>query len=124
MARTRQIPREEWTAFLEWFNREQVKDAARRDATVEVLSPAIGNQVEATALPMLGLDFDPKSDLFEVYLEDLDHLASSPAELWVVEEDDGFIPEMQLVRGDGYKEILHLRRGGPLAHIVGPMSPR
>src|SRR5205823_2993371 len=59
---TRQIPRGEWKPFLERFTREHLREPPHT-TTVEVLSPAMGDQLEARNQRLLGLNYDPKSDV-------------------------------------------------------------
>ena len=74
-----------------------------------------GDQYEALTTRLLGLAYDPKRDAFEVQLEDLSHMVPCPTEIWVVEEEGGFVSSMVLVCPDGKREIIYVRRGGPLA---------
>ncbi len=115
MAATKRIPREQWASFFDRFTRAHLRDERPEAATVEILSPDPGDQVEAEAARLLGVSYDPKSEALEVLLENVDHLVFHPKEIWVVEEDDGFLPAIGLVRDDGTKELLSLRRTGPPA---------
>jgi hypothetical protein len=48
-------------------------------------------------------------------LEDADHLIFYPSEIWVLEGEPGFISTIEVVLPDGGKEIIYVRKGGPLA---------
>jgi hypothetical protein len=120
---TRQIPRGEWKPFLERFTREHLREPPHT-TTVEVLSPAMGDQLEARNQRLLGLNYDPKSDVLEVLLEGIDHLVFRPVELWVIESEDRFLSTLELVRPDGTRELLHLHRGGSPAPLRHPPSQR
>jgi len=115
MRTTKQLPRAEWKAYFDRFTREHVKDAAPGAATIEVMSPTLGDQFEVAAVRLLGLTFDPKSGALEVMLEGLDHLSLNPTEVWVLEGEPGFIATLEVVRADGIKEIIYIRRSGSLA---------
>ena len=69
------------------------------------MSPTVGDQFEARTERLLGLTYDPQSAAVEVLLEDVDHLAFHPVEIWVIETGDGFISTMELVLADGTREI-------------------
>src|SRR4051794_20512971 len=100
---TRQIPRAEWQSYFDRFTREHLaadEGAVHRAATVELLSQSLGDQYEATVVRLMGLAYDPKSNAFEVLLEDVDHLAFAPSQIWVIEEDDGFVSTLELVSPD------------------------
>jgi hypothetical protein len=112
---TRQIPRSEWTRYFERFTREQVGGEPPEVVTIEVLSPTSGDQFEAQTARLLGLSYDDKSSALEVLVEDLDHLVYYPAEIWVIEAEEGAPSTIAVVRADGSKEILYVHRGGPPA---------
>jgi hypothetical protein len=114
MGVTKRIPMAEWKSYFELFVKRHVA-SEQPAATIEILSPAIGDQYEAKVARLVGLSYDAKSNAFEVLLEDIDHLVFHPADIWVIEEDGGFISALELVRADGTKEIIHLSRSGPPA---------
>jgi len=123
MGTTKQIPPSEWKAYFERLNRKFLSDDSTEMVTVEVLSPELGDQIEAEAVRLEGIVYDPKSMALEVWMEDVDHLAYEPAEIWVVEDDDGFIANLEVVRTDGPKEVLYFHRGSPPARGYGQPSP-
>ena len=118
---TRQIPRNEWKAYLDRFTREHLTEAPP-EVTVEVLSPRLGDQYEVRAERLLGVTYDAKTSTVEILLEDVDHLVYRPVELWVIEQADGFLSSLELLRADGTKEILLIERTGPSASI-GDVAP-
>lgn len=123
MAITRELARGEWKTYFDRFTRRHLSDEgkARYQARVEVLSLAFGDQLEATLVRVIGIAYDPKSNAFELALENLDHLVFRPTEIWVIEEDDGFVSALEVVDADGNKEIINLRQSGPPA--VAPELP-
>ena len=113
MATTKQLPREDWHSYFEKFTSRHVSDT-QETVTIEVLSPEIGDQIEARDVPLLGITYDPKDDLLDVFVGDtLDHLIFTPREIYVVEEDDGFVSSLQVTRDEGVREVLQMRRGQP-----------
>jgi hypothetical protein len=122
MGTTRQIPRDEWREYFGRFTQEYL-DAKPEEVTMEVLSPAIGGQFEARFARLDGIAYDPDSSAFEVWVEEpLDHLALYPTEIWVDEEEGGFISMLEIVRPDGPKEVLSIQRRGPPARLQGERS--
>ena len=115
MSTTKQLPRAEWKDYLDRFTRERLGDDAPGAVTVEVISPTLGDQFEVSAVRLLGLAYDPKSRIFEVLVEDVDHLTFNPSEIWILEGEPGFISTVEVVTADGGKEIIYVRRSGPLA---------
>lgn len=110
------IDKEDWASFLEWVT--QGLSGAR--AEIDVLALDIGAQVEARAIPLLGLAYDRKSDLIEVALDGLDHLIHRPRELTAHEEEDGLI-SIRVVSEDDVTQIIKLM--GPLNLPVPVKGP-
>lgn len=115
MRTTKQLQRAEWKDYFDRFTRERLRDDAPGAVTVEVISPTLGDQFEVSAVRLLGLAYDPKSRMFEVLMEDVDHLTFEPSDIWVLEGEPGFISTVELVKAEGGKEIIYVRRSGPLA---------
>jgi hypothetical protein len=111
MAATKQIPHDQWKDYFDRFTKRYLRDDRPEAATIELLSPELGDQVEAEA-HLQGISYDPRSKTLEVLLENIDHLVFHPKEIWVWEEEDGFLNSIEIVRDDGTKEILTIRRGG------------
>ncbi len=72
------IDRAEWQTFLDTMS----KGLLGMRTEIEVASLAIGDQIEAEWLPLLGISYDPKDDVLEIALDGLDHLIYSPRELY------------------------------------------
>src|SRR5262245_15833697 len=128
MGVTKQIPRAEWQRYFERFTNQHVlrgTDDVHQAATVEVLSPVLGDQYEANVVRLMGLVYEPRSNAFQVLLEDVDHLVFHPSEIWVIEEEGGFVSAVEVVRPDESKEIIYVRRSGVPAPLYDvPMPPR
>jgi hypothetical protein len=115
MSTTKRLHRGEWKDYFDRFTHDRLKDDAPSAVTVEVMSPTLGDQFEVSAVRLLGLAYDPKSQAFEVLLEGVDHLVFYPTEIWVLEGEPGFISTIEVVKPEGEKEIIYVRRSGPLA---------
>jgi hypothetical protein len=101
---TRKLDKAEWQVFF-----DRITDfIVGKRAEVEVDSLAIGSQIEAEWLPLLGIVYDPKSDAVEIALDDLDHLIRRPREVYVDEEPLGLRSTM-VVDADGVQHIVKLR---------------
>lgn len=120
MATTRRLPREQWKDYFDRFTRDHLTSEAPGAATIELISPTLGDQFEVSARRLLGLAYDPKTEELRIMLEDVDHLVFTPKEIWVLEGDAGFIATLEVVRPDDSKEIIYIRRGGPLAPRYRP----
>jgi hypothetical protein len=100
----RRLERSEWIAFCvrasHSFLGKQVK--------IEVASLEIGFQLEARRMPLLGISYDPKSDVLELLTAELDHLIHAPRELYVDDTSFG-IASMQIIDADGVRQIVTLQ---------------
>ena len=65
----------------------------------------------ANRVRLLGVDYDPHTNALELELGSGDHRAFNPREVWAVEESDGFVSSIQIVRNDGAKELVNITRG-------------
>jgi hypothetical protein len=122
MGTTKRIPPTEWKAYFDGYTRERLEDEGdvREAAAVEVMSPSFGDQFEVTRAPLMGMTYDEKSNAFELSLGEVDHMVFHPKEIAVIEEDDGFISELEVLSDDDTKEIVHLLRSGPPAYPYAP----
>jgi hypothetical protein len=101
---TRKLDKEHWRTFFDGIS----KILEGKQAEIEVGSLSLGNQVEAEWLPLLGIAYDPNDDLVEVALEGLDHIIPRPREIYV-EDVTGGIGSLEIIDGDGRKQIVKLR---------------
>ena len=119
MGTTRQLPRAEWKDYFDRFTREHLRDDAPGAASIEIMSPTLGDQFEVSSIRLLGLSFDPKAEDLEVALENIDHLIFHPKEIWVLEGEPGFIATLEVISPDETKEIIYVRRSGASARPSG-----
>jgi hypothetical protein len=100
----RKLDKQDWDAFFDSIS----KLLQGKQVEIEVASLAMGDQVEAEWLPLLGLVYDPKDDLVEVALDQVDHMIPKPREIYV---DDGLggLMSIEMVDTEGNKQIIKLR---------------
>lgn len=101
---TQQIDKSEWADFFDGFT----KALPGKRAEVEVASLDLGDQIAADWLPFVGITYDPKDDLIEIALEGLDHMIRRPQEVHV-DYDVGSLISLEVVNGDGVREIIKLK---------------
>ena len=112
MPQTRQLPQSDWKAYFDDFTKRFFKDANPEVAIVEVVSPDLGSQVAADHVRAHGATYDPRSEALEIALDGVDHLVFHPSEVWVVEEENGFVSAMEVVREDGTREVVRFQSVG------------
>jgi hypothetical protein len=109
MAETKRIATDQLTRYFDAFSKRFLMADAVERADVEILDDR-GDQALASGVKLLGVDYDPHTNALELELESGDHRAFNPREVWAVEEPDGFISALQVVRDDGAREIVNIRR--------------
>ncbi len=106
---TRKIQKSDWESYFDRVSR----DLPATEVEVEVDGLDLGAQIEVTHLPLSGLTYDPHDDAFSVVSTDIDHRISAPREIWV-EEDASGIRSIEVVDGEGHKQIVKMTRALPL----------
>jgi uncharacterized protein DUF5335 len=101
---TRKLAKSEWRAFCDRMS----KGLIGKQAEIEVASLALDGQVQGEWLPLLGIVYDPKSDVIEIALDDLDHMINRPRELHVDVGPGGML-NLEIVDGGGARQIVKLR---------------
>ena len=106
MTNSRTIPQAEWRTF---FDAMSTALEGKR-VQIEVASLELGDQVVAEWLPLLGVTYDSRDDLFDVALGDLelDHLIRHPRQVLVQEGPSG-VEMIAVVTEDGTKQLLRLQ---------------
>ena len=112
IATTKQLPREQWSAYFEAFTEKCLRDPHPEEADIRVLSPDLGAQEQVKHVRLQGIAYDRKDNVLEIMLHRLDHLIFNPKEIWVVEEENGFLSSMEIVRSDDTREIVEFKSVG------------
>ena len=105
---SRMLARGEWRGYCDHISKELVG----KSAELELISLDLGDRIETRWLPLLGIVYDPKSDVFEVALEGVDHLIAHPREVYVEETARGLVA-LEITADDDTRQIVRLRE--PLA---------
>lgn len=113
MATTTMIPRERLEEYFAEFTKRFLRDGAHEAVDVEVLSPEMGDQYVAEGAHLLGVTYEPAEDVLEFALDSGDHRVLGPKEVWAIEETDGFVSTIEVVRKDSTKEIVKVHREPP-----------
>jgi translation initiation factor IF-1 len=103
------LDKAEWHGFLDYLSKRLVG----KRAEIEVTSLALGQQIEAEWLPLLGIAYDPKDDIVEIALESVDHdrvdhIINRPQELYV-DLNVGDLASLEITDADDNRQIINLR---------------
>jgi hypothetical protein len=105
----RKLEKSEWESYFnEWDKKYREGLVPKREVQIEMVNPDLGDQVETFWQELVGLDYDPKNDIFEVAAERHDHLIHKPTEIYVDEENDD-IKVVEVVQWDGTKHIISFK---------------
>ena len=110
MAVTTRIAEEKLAPYFEEFTKRFLQDDAPETARIEVLSPEWGDELESEGEHLLGITYDRKTNSLEFEMESGDHRVYEPREVWVLEDKDGFVSAVEVIRSDGEKEVVTVRR--------------
>lgn len=97
----------EKAAWQRYFDQVS-KTLVGKQAEIEVASLQIGDQIEAEWVPLLGISYDPKSDIVEVLVEGLDHLIQKPVEIYI-EQGPAGLTSLEVIDADDVRQIIRLR---------------
>lgn len=98
------LEKDKWRSFFDLAS----KGLLGMRAEIEVASLAIGAQIEAEWLPLLGISYDPKDDVVEVALDGVDHLIQKPKEIYIDGGPAG-LSGIEIINQDDVREIIRLR---------------
>ena len=100
----RKLEKPEWRSFFDRISKALIG----KRAEIEIASLALGDQIEAEWLPLIGITYDPKSDLLEIALEGIDHLIAHPHEIHV-DQTGILMTSLEVIDRDGVSQIVQLR---------------
>jgi len=109
---TTKLPKERLESYFDAFTKHFLRNETTNAADVEVISADWGDQFEAEGAHLTGVSYDPKSDALDIFFEGGDHRSLKPAEVWTVEDTDGFVRAIEVVLEDGTREVVRVRRLG------------
>ena len=100
----RRLDRGDWSGFCLQASRGLLG----KWADIEIASLHIGVQLGVRRLPLIGMSYDPKDDVLQLIVGELEHLIRAPRELYVDEEPLGLVV-LQVVDAEGVRQIITFR---------------
>jgi hypothetical protein len=114
---TQEIPREAWRTYFDELSRH----LGTVKATVEVIGPDIGDQIEAEDLMLTGVTYDDRDDIFVIGLdapggdpEELQRIVDHPEKIFVATGGDDADLAIDIEDGDQHKTILRVEEAPAL----------
>jgi hypothetical protein len=112
MSVTTKIPHDRLFEYFDAFTKRFLRDEAPEAVDVEVVGPDLGDQFGIEGARLIGITYDPRDNALELELDPGDHRVYEPKEVWVIEEPDGFVSALEVVRPDGTRDIVTVKRVG------------
>jgi uncharacterized protein DUF5335 len=109
---TMKIPIDQLEKRFSAFTKNFLLRESTYAADIEILAPDWGDQFAMEGAQLRGITYDPKEKAIEFEVEGGDHRVVEPKEVWTVEEPDGFIKSIEIVRDDDTREVVRVNRLG------------
>lgn len=98
---TEQIKKSDWQGYFS----KLTNHIEGLNIAVEIDSPEFGAQNQSAKLQVQGLTYDPKSDLFEISSNDIEHIVNKPKDIYV-ESTEGIVHSIKVEDGENNAHIL------------------
>jgi uncharacterized protein DUF5335 len=120
---TQEIPRDEWTTFLDTFSRQHEGWLA----TLEILGRDIGAQQEVSDLPLEGISIASSGDapktitisLGKTPQDHVTHSITEPTRVWLEQTSEGANAALEIESADEVKTLLRFRSALPADMVDG-----
>lgn len=120
---TQEIPRDEWTTFLETFSRQHEGWLS----TLEIMGADIGAQHEVSDLPLEGISLasaDETTETIAISLgktpeDHVTHIVIQPRRIWLEQTAEGANAALEIESGDDVKTLLRFRSALPADMVDG-----
>lgn len=107
---TLKIERDRLPEFFADFTKRFLSDGSPETVDIEVFQPIWGGQRAVREVRLNGITYDRNTNSLEFALATGDHRVFEPDTVWVREESDGFLSAIEVIRPDGVREIVTLKR--------------
>lgn len=113
---TMKVDRDRLPQFFTDFTKRFLSNGTPETVDIELLQPIWGGQPAVRDVRLNGITYDRNTNSLEFALASGDHRVFEPEAVWVREEPDGFLSAIEVVRTDGAREVVTLKRGSNVAH--------
>lgn len=105
----KKIEKEEWQSFFDNFSKKYLKDEQPEYAEIRVLSNESGAQAETGWVPLEGITYNPKDGMLYIKVEELNRMIWNPREIYVDEDEEGWIESFEIIESDDTRDIVQIR---------------
>ena len=110
MSGTTKIPQDQLAEYFHSFTRRFLQEGGSGTVDVEVIEPDLGDQRAVEGVRLQGVTYERETNTLEFELDSGDHRVYGPEEVWTVEDDDGFVSAIEVLKADASKEVISIRR--------------
>lgn len=100
-----QLAKTQWQSYFDHFSQRLGTELVE----IEVAGLGLGHQVEAEWIPLLGISYDPRSDLVAVVAQGVEHLIRKPVQVHV-DRDGEWVNSIEVVDAEGNHHIMTLKQ--------------
>jgi hypothetical protein len=120
---TQEIPRDQWTTFLDTFSRQHEGWLA----TLEIFGTDIGAQQEVRDLPLEGISIASRGGAPETLMinlgktpqDHITHTITGPTRVWLEQTSEGANASLEIESADEVKTLLRFRSALPAEMVDG-----
>jgi hypothetical protein len=105
----KKIDKTDWMVYFDTFSKKFLKDKQPEYAEIRVMSDEIGVQSETQWTPLMGISYNPKDDTLDINVEHLNRMIVHPVEIYVDQEENGWLTSIEVTESDGTKDIIEIR---------------
>lgn len=96
--------------YFDNFTQRFLSDRSPEAVDIEVIGPELGDQHAVEGAKLMGISYDARENTLDIFHEMGDHRVSGTREVWVREENDGFVNSIEVLLPEGEREIINLHR--------------
>lgn len=101
---THELIQTEWASYFDLFSRS----TSSKTVEIEVVSLALGDQIEVKWTELKGIVYDSKKDIFYIYTRSLNHQIFHPKQIFL-QENGGLISAIEIKDTSDESHILKLK---------------
>jgi len=108
--RTTRLQGEEAQRYFDDFTKRFLKDRSPEAVDIEVMGPEFGERRAVEGARLMGISYDAREHTLDIFYGPGDHRLIGADEVWVREDNDGFVREIEVVLPAGDRETINLER--------------
>jgi uncharacterized protein YuzE len=106
---SKKITKKKWQRYFDDFSLTYLKDDQPEYIEIQLVSKDMGVQPQTGWTVLEGISYDPKSDVLVIQVDKMEHMIAHPHQIFVNEEDNGWITGMMVVQKNGEQNIIDIR---------------